>query len=98
METRSFVFLMIQRPPRSTLFPYTRLVRSHEPLAIERHRLAERRVELAVEVHRPRDVRGEEEEVREHDERVQALEDRKSTRLNSSHANTSHAVLCLKKK
>src|SRR3712207_8844828 len=93
-------FLMIRRPPRSTLFPYTTLFRS-----------AQRRLELPVQhvvaagvaddpVAQPRRVgvaRCDEHVPRafrpEH-ERV----DRKSTRLNSSHANISYAVFCLKKK
>src|SRR3712207_9173070 len=89
-----FFFLMIRRPPRSTLFPYTTLFRSRRleehhraPLARERRqgppplpRLA-RREALEAEA-----VGGE------------PREDRKSTRLNSSHANISYAVFCLKKK
>src|SRR3712207_7737156 len=96
---------MIRRPPRSTLFPYTTLFRSHE------HR-AEQRVkqELHRRVAAPRSAphRDEEEHRREDDleeneeqqqvERDECAEDRKSTRLNSSHANISYAVFCLKKK
>src|ERR1035437_10958385 len=69
-----FFFLMIRRPPRSTLFPYTTLFRSHDGS----HQL--------VQVSLPRPVRGPDQP------------DRKSTRLNSSHANISYAVFCLKKK
>src|SRR5256885_8788967 len=88
---------MIRRPPRSTLFPYTTLFRSRKPAGED-----------------PRDDRerhddgkhggagehpGEDEKalgvVRERLERVQ---DRKSTRLNSSHLVISYAVFCLKKK
>src|SRR3712207_7225746 len=82
---------MIRRPPRSTLFPYTTLFRSFE--------LTQDQV---FEVHGCRDVA--EATVRcRHDQerRVQlhvAVVDRKSTRLNSSHANISYAVFCLKKK
>src|SRR5258707_8456685 len=71
-----FFFLMIRRPPRSTLFPYTTLFRSriwHIPIAIAamlRHWSTTARRNI----------------------------DRKSTRLNSSHANISYAVFCLKKK
>src|SRR3712207_7933284 len=94
---------MIRRPPRSTLFPYTTLFRSRDP---RRHRAVARvrdrarrdpRLALllgdrglrpvpAVLVPADRDVpaRGD--------------QDRKSTRLNSSHANISHAVFFLKKK
>src|SRR3712207_8437522 len=77
---------MIRRPPRSTLFPYTTLFRSA--------RRQDARLEVAHE--RPA-LR-----VREHAEhahgRVVLTLDRKSTRLNSSHANISYAVFCLKKK
>src|SRR3712207_8838823 len=83
---------MIRRPPRSTLFPYTTLFRSvghqmiEQPLQagggrLGQHLLADRRVALQV--------------VTEH--RRAAEPDRKSTRLNSSHANISYAVFCLKK-
>src|SRR3712207_9303126 len=83
-----FFFLMIRRPPRSTLFPYTTLFRSvllrqgeavggpHEsPQALPGLLSGS----LGKEVAAPR-------------------QDRKSTRLNSSHANISYAVFCLKKK
>src|SRR5947209_9370109 len=85
---------MSRRPPRSTLFPYTTLFRSR-PLFI---------IDIAV----PRDVAPE---VNEMDgvylydiDSLQSIAaqslalDRKSTRLNSSHANISYAVFCLKKK
>src|SRR2546426_8672815 len=77
---------MIRRPPRSTLFPYTTLFRSH--LAIRGH--AERQGDQAV-VH--------EGQTGFHPvgHRV-AILDRKSTRLNSSHLVISYAVFCLKKK
>src|SRR3712207_7009386 len=79
-------FLMIRRPPRSTLFPYTTLFRS--VLAAE-HAVAD----LALRVlHRDAPLRP----LHEDDERDHA-QDRKSTRLNSSHANISYAVFCLKK-
>src|SRR3712207_7834540 len=86
---------MIRRPPRSTLFPYTTLFRSEprrvgdvllDPVPVGEVLLGHR---LQVE---PRVL----------DERAQAqalrVQDRKSTRLNSSHANISYAVFCLKKK
>src|SRR5438876_6242884 len=87
-------FLMIRRPPRSTLFPYTTLFRSEEDhgrqlaLRVARQlvmflkRLAVRRLqrELGAEL------------------RLAARPDRKSTRLNSSHPSISYAVFCLKKK
>src|SRR5258707_7931747 len=76
-----FFFLMIRRPPRSTLFPYTTLFRSCSrwPLSAKRPITA-----WAVVV------------LPEPDSPTRA--DRKSTRLNSSHANISYAVFCLKKK
>src|SRR2546427_3624327 len=91
---------MIRRPPRSTLFPYTTLFRS----------VPERiRGEVADGAERPVDVlqdplavrRRNDPEVALHlvaPELGQFLEDRKSTRLNSSHSQISYAVFCLKKK
>src|SRR2546426_8959608 len=73
---------MIRRPPRSTLFPYTTLFRSHRGRAGDHHRA------------RPRDRRG----ALPPDVRVRAEQDRKSTRLNSSHLVISYAGFCLKKK
>src|SRR3712207_8218835 len=91
---------MIRRPPRSTLFPYTTLFRSqtHEPLI--QHGV--RRALLQLLRQRLQALEG-----REWTRAAQAAEarlqregraDRKSTRLNSSHANISYAVFCLKKK
>src|SRR5438067_12816471 len=82
-----FFFLMIRRPPRSTLFPYTTLFRSANPdggpngpgcsgLAIGSHKV----------------------ELRVGDVLIVPPGDRKSTRLNSSHVSISYAVFCLKKK
>src|SRR3712207_7752672 len=84
---------MIRRPPRSTLFPYTTLFRSQPqgPVA----ELAGEERETDAPVCDVRDRRDEGAVVPE--ERMQPL-DRKSTRLNSSHANISYAVFCLKKK
>src|SRR5256885_10077582 len=73
-----FFFLMIRRPPRSTLFPYTTLFRSItlcNPLELQLYVV--RRLNSLLGVLR---------------------EDRKSTRLNSSHLVISYAVFCLKKK
>src|SRR2546422_7130567 len=70
---------MIRRPPRSTLFPYTTLFRSHAERAqdlLTRGVSVERRLALSARV----------------------PQDRKSTRLNSSHGYISYAVFCLKKK
>src|SRR5947209_17369519 len=99
---------MICRPPRSTLFPYTTLFRSncasglgHETLAgLQNHvsgcaGLGQPQPSLtAVDSHAPDAARDPPEGIS-----VQRkFEDRKSTRLNSSHANISYAVFCLKKK
>src|SRR5258705_14021759 len=86
-----FFFLMIRRPPRSTLFPYTTLFRS---------RL------VRLNVHHPGDAIDHVAVVRFHTRvgrqlgrvRPEDLRDRKSTRLNSSHLGISYAVFCLKKK
>src|SRR3712207_8581167 len=87
----SCFFLMIRRPPRSTLFPYTTLFRSLLGAAYARlpHPAGDDRC-----VRRLASAAGENALGGDH-----ALEvDRKSTRLNSSHANISYAVFCLKKK
>src|SRR3712207_8152321 len=93
-----FFFLMIRRPPRSTLFPYTTLFRS---------RVSERRGRVYIDTgqtgrsrtivapYSVRAYRGASVSTPLFWEEVQ---DRKSTRLNSSHANISYAVFCLKKK
>src|SRR3989442_7536148 len=73
-----FFFLMIRRPPRSTLFPYTTLFRS--PYSVKKNPLHQ--MCSSCETSR----------------RTHAIEDRKSTRLNSSHVRISYAVFCLKKK
>src|SRR3712207_8288126 len=98
-----FFFLMIRRPPRSTLFPYTTLFRSASPIAPRRALGCSFYLKnLRASARRGQTGRstaccpapslnllphGEEDE-----------KDRKSTRLNSSHANISYAVFCLKKK
>src|SRR3712207_7773404 len=82
---------MIRRPPRSTLFPYTTLFRSQ----IDRKWLhldapvssSGDRADLSSQVNKLEVV-----------EYLRSKQDRKSTRLNSSHANISYAVFCLKKK
>src|SRR3712207_7116919 len=99
---------MIRRPPRSTLFPYTTLFRSAEEEppggALGQHVGVVRQVGQ-VEGQHPRLPLHQEDEGQHADEhedrpgeRVQEELDRKSTRLNSSHANISYAVFCLKKK
>src|SRR3712207_7177066 len=97
---------MIRRPPRSTLFPYTTLFRSQDDdgpcAALARHdevALDAPQVEVLVEPHHEKervDVGGDDLLLRLAPRRA-AREDRKSTRLNSSHANISYAVFCLKK-
>src|SRR3712207_7702399 len=102
---------MIRRPPRSTLFPYTTLFRSElgvsqTPIREALHRLAADgvvvRIHMAGYRVAPKITREQFEdlvEVRLLLEPVAARRaDRKSTRLNSSHANISYAVFCLKKK
>src|SRR3712207_7426724 len=102
---------MIRRPPRSTLFPYTTLFRSadgrarqwarhveHQSAEVDRvqpvgvlgrvHRLEDGALLDALRQRQLDDVAGA----------VRVGVDRKSTRLNSSHANISYAVFCLKKK
>src|SRR5438034_8846130 len=83
---------MIRRPPRSTLFPYTTLFRSHAH-AVDRHAHRPDRSRGALQG----GVRPVREHPRERDARRTAR-DRKSTRLNSSHTVISYAVFCLKKK
>src|SRR3712207_8782861 len=86
---------MIRRPPRSTLFPYTTLFRSRQ----REHR--EREPDVEEDRSRVLELDERREDRRHHRPDRQAarpVEDRKSTRLNSSHANISYAVFCLKKK
>src|SRR5687768_18004110 len=95
---------MIRRPPRSTLFPYTTLFRSElsdRPLLMQR---MERALQEGVSP-KLADARSFERaagEVRHEAEMLAVLaeliQDRKSTRLNSSHGYISYAVFCLKKK
>src|SRR5688572_31712010 len=80
-----FFFLMIRRPPRSTLFPYTTLFRSvpvHVAIAF-----ASQNAKGRWKLDKPSTIRFD-----------LAKKDRKSTRLNSSHSQISYAVFCLKKK
>src|SRR2546429_1096914 len=74
---------MIRRPPRSTLFPYTTLFRSARRVAQCHHRDGEPQL-FRLDEDRP--------------SRGPLAQDRKSTRLNSSHGYISYAVFCLKKK
>src|SRR3712207_7669676 len=92
---------MIRRPPRSTLFPYTTLFRSSGALDVEALKLGVRDLEVVLRQRR-RDECGAGDTLALQDLFGQRLlvdsPDRKSTRLNSSHANISYAVFCLKKK
>src|SRR3712207_8865558 len=101
---------MIRRPPRSTLFPYTTLFRSVQGLQslqnFKSHRVGKWRVTLAVPGgvcagdHSDYNICQSRRATTFFAKRLTALAkaDRKSTRLNSSHANISYAVFCLKKK
>src|SRR3712207_8783683 len=94
----NFFFLMIRRPPRSTLFPYTTLFRSEVSKLFNmlRKENLERIVSeegCQLRMNRSIQAEGSFAEIKQ-DMRL----DRKSTRLNSSHANISYAVFCLKKK
>src|SRR2546430_10709784 len=96
-------FLMIRRPPRSTLFPYTTLFRSpgrrsllHQPdLAAGRINALRHGILYAdsITTVSPTHAR----EIRSDEYGMGLQEDRKSTRLNSSHSQISYAVFCLKK-
>src|SRR3712207_7999260 len=98
-----FFFLMIRRPPRSTLFPYTTLFRSGYDAGADRATaLADREAEALVHRDRLDQLDLHVRVVARHDHLLALRQldraDRKSTRLNSSHANISYAVFCLKKK
>src|SRR2546430_16726202 len=91
-----FFFLMIRRPPRSTLFPYTTLFRSGRMPPEVIQRFFYKWIPTAF------DLFGTDNSSSAHWAYVWGLkgrnEDRKSTRLNSSHSQISYAVFCLKKK
>src|SRR3712207_7532832 len=94
---------MIRRPPRSTLFPYTTLFRSAghlefrvaDPIVVHDDRIAHQPGAERLGVPVDRGPRVADREIRR---QSRGHGDRKSTRLNSSHANISYAVFCLKKK
>src|SRR3712207_8220793 len=91
LVARFFFFLMIRRPPRSTLFPYTTLFRSlkvYKQLGFDAVMFHDDDAVPDLERKSPQQVESD----------ARAMKDRKSTRLNSSHANISYAVFCLKKK
>src|SRR3712207_7628070 len=98
---------MIRRPPRSTLFPYTTLFRSGRVSQVVRSAMLDQLNQGYVNTARAKGLR-ERIVIFGHALKNAAIpivtlvgdesEDRKSTRLNSSHANISYAVFCLKKK
>src|SRR3712207_6909039 len=93
---------MIRRPPRSTLFPYTTLFRSVRVGALGDDQPDAGALPVVLDDEVPGDAGGAGAHAgqRGHDDAVGELDvaERKSTRLNSSHANISYAVFCLKKK
>src|SRR3712207_9451217 len=82
-----FFFLMIRRPPRSTLFPYTTLFRSFVVEGYDNGK-------ILLQLIGKENPKGQQSLI----DILEEQGDRKSTRLNSSHANISYAVFCLKKK
>src|SRR3990172_9922780 len=100
----AFFFLMIRRPPRSTLFPYTTLFRSHSGAGsrildigcgygrILEQAAARGAKAVGITISPP-----QQDYCRRRGLDVHVLKDRKSTRLNSSHGYISYAVFCLKK-
>src|SRR3712207_7832954 len=97
---------MIRRPPRSTLFPYTTLFRSYDLVSVwvieilrgVEHIARENGMSVVVTESGDRHSPGPEWISGVLQRRPAGVVDRKSTRLNSSHANISYAVFCLKKK
>src|SRR3712207_7112053 len=87
---------MIRRPPRSTLFPYTTLFRSGEATVKELAEPYAMTLQAVSQHIRVLERSGLISQGR--DRQTRPCRDRKSTRLNSSHANISYAVFCLKKK
>src|SRR3712207_9009652 len=97
----------MRRPPRSTLFPYTTLFRSQGEggprwdglvLTIRNRLMARARSAIATGFDKPGPMLSEPQVAQILTQLVEKGLDRKSTRLNSSHANISYAVFCLKKK
>src|SRR3712207_8916170 len=89
---------MIRRPPRSTLFPYTTLFRSLETPISAVLRFADEDTVFLLESAESAERFGRYSFLGFDPKRTLSYRDRKSTRLNSSHANISYAVFCLKKK
>src|SRR3712207_9511436 len=93
---RRLFFLMIRRPPRSTLFPYTTLFRSsRDSILCHPSQSARTHILLLTTCQEETDATTLYDCAHRH---YSLRTDRKSTRLNSSHANISYAVFCLKKK
>src|SRR5438067_13829973 len=88
----SSFFLMIRRPPRSTLFPYTTLFRSEGLDYLKPEDNSDHQHQ------QPRQTEEEQWAPLRHQPKDPIQQDRKSTRLNSSHVSISYAVFCLKKK
>src|SRR5688572_31419713 len=95
-----FFFLMIRRPPRSTLFPYTTLFRSAAVATYVRNAwtnkvggVTPQQVTAALDA-----IEKAPPQISVWDRVFTIAQDRKSTRLNSSHSQISYAVFCLKKK
>src|SRR2546430_4730822 len=94
-----FFFLMIRRPPRSTLFPYTTLFRSPDALsALSGYDFPGNVRELENLIERAFAMGSRDQITLADLPSLTARPDRKSTRLNSSHSQISYAVFCLKKK
>src|SRR3712207_7544185 len=95
---------MIRRPPRSTLFPYTTLFRSAQSAVVGMKpgtpdclRAQDIAMASRAIMEKTKDLPDGAKRMLKRDQRDGPPEDRKSTRLNSSHANISYAVFCLKK-
>src|SRR5690349_22185787 len=95
-----FFFLMIRRPPRSTLFPYTTLFRSLTISAIACYYLVRSIMQPIQSLTKAtREIgEGNLDQLVSVSSKDELAQDRKSTRLNSSHVEISYAVFCLKKK
>src|SRR5207248_10005077 len=91
--------ILIRPPPRSTLFPYTTLFRSDEALRLAKELLARPQDRFLDDLDNPlRRITDTGRPRQDYNVVLVVLEDRKSTRLNSSHRTISYAVFCLKKK
>src|SRR5437667_4367397 len=89
---------MFLRPPRSTLFPYTTLFRSHQEVLARSSAIKAARRASTPAIWMRNSTVPRLSSIGEHAARAAASRDRKSTRLNSSHITISYAVFCLKKK